>query len=446
MAEDFALLYIHVTILILIIVKEYSKPKNRNIFAIAFCGAFLVLVSGQNWWMLNKFDTDDLQEMTHLFQSVSRTGLRWANFYIGIAVIFYGFSYWLFGNRNSNALQINYPRSNSKASLNVFSYGFLTLWVFVVAALLIRSAGGIEASLANPGLNQEYGVTMFLILLSIGKYIVFSKITSGDKILLVDIIIFAVVVFLLLFNARLNIGLLIIQMVILINYCRYEIPRRALLLVPISIFVVFIVFGLYREFATHAGGEITFALLSGFYTNYFDIELLLNWFYSANVEAFAGLAGILTYNDNVGGLYHDLGLSNLSFITQFIPGGIKNDPSLPFLDLTNAFYSLYPYRGGSLIPSGLEMAFGNFGFLGIILFGTALGYITQFLHKAMSNQKQDRLKIGILSVQILHVIRGPFSNVIFFALADLIILSFYRFVVSIFKHNTTKKIDSFKTS
>ena len=435
MTFDFIWLYFHIIILLGIMIREYARPHQRNLFAIVFCGAFFVLVSAQDWWMLNKFNLYGFRGMTHLNQSISLMGVQLANYYTGIAVVCYWFTYWLFTKRNQR-VSVGKINTNSAHGLSFFPYVILFGWVIAVAVALVKSAGGIEESLVNPGLNQAFGVTMFLILISVGKFPLMHKIVTGKPIKIFDIVLFVIVLLLVLFNARLNVGLILLQVIFLTNYCRYEIPRRLLLLVPTLIFIVFIVFGLYREFASHAEGVVSKDLLFEFAINYFDLGVLLDWFYAANVEGFAGLAGILTYDENIGGIFHDFGLSNLSFIFQFIPGSIRTDPSLPLLEISQGLVSIYPYRNGSLIPPGLEMAFGNFGVLGVIAFGAILGYLTQLLHVSMLNVKRNRLKVGVLSVQILHAIRGPFSNVIFFALSDLIMLTLYKIIISTSKYES----------
>jgi len=424
--------------------REYIRPIQRNLFAIVFCGGFLTLVSGQDWWMLSRFDENGIQEMMHLRQTISLSGVRMANFYTGIAVASYGFTFRLYEKRRVIS-RVDPFLKKQRIRLNSISYFFLYCWVITVGMFLINSAGGVMEMITNPGLNQTYGVTMFLIFISAGKFPLMHKITSNQTIQSVDIGLFLIVFILVLFNARLNVSLILLQLLFLINYCRYQISRRLLLLAPLLTFQIFIIFGLYREFSAHAEGIFSQELLTDFFVSYVeDLETTLDWFYAANVEAFAGLAGILTFEENVGGIYYDFGLSNLSFIAQFLPGSLRNDSGLPFLKFNEEILAIYPYRDGSLIPSGLEMAYGNFGLLGIIIFGVVLGYLTQFFHSSMLNINSDRFKKGVLSVQMLHAIRGPFSNVIFFALSDFIMLMFYRTVLSVFRgaahRNMSRKI------
>lgn len=438
MLIDFMWLYFHISILVVVMYREYKRTKSRNLFAIIFCGGFLTLVSGQDWWMLSKFDENEIQGMMHLRQDISLIGVRMANFYTGIAVVCYGFTYWLYEKRQVNSF-VGLLEKKNRIRHNAFSYSFLFCWVIIVGIALINSAGGVMEMITNPGLNQSYGVTMFLILISAGKFALMHKIVSNIPIRFVDIVLFLMVFIFILFNARLNIALIILQLVFLVNYCRYQISRSLLLIVPSLMFLVFIIFGLYREFATHAEGIFNQELLTDFFISYAeDLETTLDWFYAANVEGFAGLAGILTFEGNVGGINHDFGLSNFSFITQFIPGSLRNDPGLPFLRFNEEILAIYPYRDGSLIPPGLEMAYGNFGLLGIIAFGAVLGYLTQFFHLAMLNGNSDKLRIGVISVQMLHAIRGPFSNVIFFALSDIIMLLFYRTILTVFSGHQFK--------
>ena len=157
-------------------------------------------------------------------------------------------------------------------------------------------------------------------------------------------------------------------------------------------------------------------------TNPFD------WFYTFNVEGFAGLACLLTYEMNQGGITNDFGLSNISVLFQFIPYSLRFSENLPFKDMKEFFSSLYPYDGRT-IPSGMENAYANFGLLGLLGLGIFLAYLMKWLHKKMLNPRADRLLIGILSFHSLQLIRGSFCFAIFFGLSEIIMLSVYRSIL-----------------
>jgi hypothetical protein len=431
MAFDFVWLYFHVAALILVIAREYARPQQRNLFAILISGAFLILVSGQGWWMLSRFEESGDNGVVHLYQYISLSAVRVANLYVGLAVLFFCVVYFL-KDKKRRRIQVPPSYKGSPCSISYKSYIFLYAWVFFVAINLSMSAGGLVASFTAPGLNFSYGVTMLLILLSFGKFPLFYKIVSKSKIHSADVVLFVIVIFFTLFNARLNVALILLQLVILHNYCRQEISRKILILIPGLAVIIFIVFGLYREYASRFLGEgISQDLLFDFLSNYKDISIVLDWFYGMNVEGFAGLAGVLTYDATVGGIVHDFGLSNIIFLTHFIPGSLRNDPSLPFSQFSEFLRSIYPYPDGSVVSPGIEISFSNFGVMGVILFGGLLGYISQFSHEVMS-KSNSKVNIGIFSVQSLHLIRGTISNALFFGFSDLIMNYFYKIVLSTF--------------
>ena len=432
MAPDFIWIYLHISILLFVIVREYSRSYQRNLFAILISGTFLVLVSGQAWWMLSRFEENGENGMMHLYQYISLPAARLANFYVGLAVTFFAVFYFIKGKRRK---KIRFPVQyvNRSRPISQRAYIFLFVWVIVVSINLTMSAGGLIASLSAPGLNYAYGVTMHLILLSVGKLPLFYKIVYRGEIRKPDVILFLIVIFFTLLNARLNVGLILLQLVILVSYCRQEIPRKVLLLVPAFAVVIFIVFGLYREFASRQSGVIAQDELIAFVINFADFTMVLNWFYAMNVEGFAGLAGVLTYDHAIGGISFDFGASNISFVTQFIPGALRTDPSLPLSQFSEFLRSVYPYQEGSIIRPGIEIAYSNFWVVGIILFGALLGYSAQFFHVAMLRTNSATLVIGLISVQSLHLIRGPISNALFFGISDLIMLLFFKIVLAMFK-------------
>ena len=234
---------------------------------------------------------------------------------------------------------------------------------------------------------------------------------------------------------------MLLQLLIFINYFRHELYRARLLLIPFFSFLIFILFGLWREFASQQIGWQDTSNFLLFLTNYINFKEILDWFYAKNVEGFAGLAGIITYDQSVGGVAHDFGISNLKFIMQFIPGAVREDSSLPFSQLSEFIKSFYPYQDGSIIRPGIEIAYANFWIIGILMFGGVLGYLARFFHSSILRPNSSALVIGLISVQCLHLIRGTISNVLFFGFADLIILIFFRIALSLFNGSNHKRYE-----
>jgi hypothetical protein len=124
------------------------------------------------------------------------------------------------------------------------------------------------------------------------------------------------------------------QLLILMNYCRREVSRRMVIGGMAILLFVAIVFGRYRHFSGITE-KIELSNLQDAYKKYTRTDNTIDWFYSSAVEGSAGLAGILTYSDNQGGIVHDFSISNLGFWIKLIPYPIRLDPSLPFIKIEN---------------------------------------------------------------------------------------------------------------
>jgi len=433
MVFDYLCLYLHVLLLFFVILRECLRSSQRNLFVILTASVFLFLVSGQAWWMLSFLEENGGGGMMHLYQYVSLPAARLANLYVGIAVVCFSILYFILGLKPIQK-KIVRRHVNRSQSTNKLVYFSLFLWVIGISIILTISAGGLIASLSSPGTNYSHGVTMLLILLSIGKLPLFYKIVSNSEITKLDVVLFLVVLLFTLLNARLNVALILLQLLIFINYCKHEISLRALLFVPVIAIILFIGFGLYREFASRESGVITLNEFITFIVAFVDVSMVINWFYAMNVEGFAGLAGVLTYAQSIGGLPFDFGVSNISFITQFIPGDLRTDPSSPLSEFSEFLRTIYPYEG-SVVRPGMEIAYSNFGVFGIILFGALLAYLAKHFHHVMLSLKSSTLTlaIGLISVQSFHSIRGPFSNALFYGLSDLFMLLIFRVIFSLFK-------------
>lgn len=265
---------------------------------------------------------------------------------------------------------------------------------------------------------------MFLLMTGLGKLPLLRKVAFCQRINWFDLAMFAFVLFLFLINSRFLAVFIVLQLAVLLNYCWREVSRRGLLCVAFVTFLIVIVFGLYRDY-TAFYGRVEWDMLRKFYMSRAWESSVLDWFYRLNVEAFAGLAGILTFTADNGGIAHDFGLSNLGVITKFIPYAIRNDPTLPFMELTNVLGSLYPYNG-SVVSGGMENAYAHFGLPGVMGFGALLGYLTRWLHAKMLSPKTDKLSVVLLSVWFLQPIRGSFSGSLLCGLAEAIILWVHR--------------------
>jgi hypothetical protein len=423
LALDWLWLYLQIIVLVAVIARELIRPHKRNLYAILIPGVMLVLVQGQAWWMLSKFTHSDMANMRHLRQTISLDGARLANFYVGLSVICFVVTYAFFAPRGRSAAApapVKTRYYNPRLASNLLA----AVWVLVSGAILLHLAGGLNALMTRPGQAMAGGVTMFLMMTMLGKLPLFHKVAFLRRINLFDLALFTLVLFLFLVNSRFLAAFILLQLAVLLNYCWREVSRRGLLGLVLVMFLIFIVFGLYRDYTAYFNG-VKWVTLQKFFMTHMRGNDSLEWFYRVNVEGFAGLAGILTFAADNGGIAHDFGLSNLGVITKFIPYAIRNDPAMPFMDIANALESLYPYHG-SLIPSGMESAYAHFGLPGILGFGALLGYLTRWLHAKMSNPMADRVLIALLSICALHLIRGLFGGTFLLGSVEVIMLWVYR--------------------
>ena len=423
LALDWLWLYLQIIVLVAIIAREFFRPHKRNLYAILIPGVMLVLVQGQAWWMLSKFDHNDVAYVRHLVQTISLHGARLANFYIGLSVICFGATYAFFAPRGRSvavpsSVKTRYHRPRLASNL------LAAVWVLVSGMMLLHLAGGFNSMITRPGQAMAGGVTMFLMMTMLGKLPLLHKVAFLRRISWFDLTLFVFVLFLFLINSRFLTAFILLQLAVLLNYCWREVSRRGLLGLTFVMFLIFIVFGLYRDYTSYFDG-VEWATLQKFFVTHMRENDSLEWFYRVNVEGFAGLAGILTFAANNGGIAHDFGLSNFGVITKLIPYAVRNDPTMPFMDIANALESLYPYHG-SLIPSGMESAYAHFGLPGILVFGALLGYVTRWLHAQMSNPMADRVLIALLSICALHLIRGLFGGTFLLGLVEVIMLWVYR--------------------
>jgi len=428
LALDWLWLYLQIIILVVITARELMRPRKRNIFAIVMSLTMLILVQGQAWWILDQFEGSDIGYIQHLRQTINLGAARLANMYVGLSVICFGTTYVLFTLYTRPVVRREADKLQYRTHPPTYNL-LAAAWVLVTSTMLLQISGGLEAIVFKPGQTMAGGVTMFLMMVGLGKFPLFHKVAYSQKINWADLALCSLVLFLFLLNARFLAIFVLLQLVVLVNYCRVEIPRRGLLGIAFLVFLILIVFGLYREFTTRFE-SVELEALQEFFVPYILENGALDWFYHANVEGFVGLAGILTFEASQGGIAHDFGLSNLSVLTKLIPYVIRNDPDLPFMAFAETVESMYPYQEGTLIPSGMEMAYAHFGLPGVLGFGAVLGYLPHWLHTRMSNPRADRVLIALLSVVLLHLIRGLFGGTFLLGLVEIIALLVYRFMRS----------------
>jgi hypothetical protein len=442
---DWIFLYCQIILLFFLIFRELARRTNRNLYIILIASSMLVLVQFQAWWTLEKFQNSNSNNIVHLFQNISIEGVKLANIYSFLCIISLFLAFQFFSKRqpvkNKPTREVCKSSSFVPNKYPFYAYASLSSWVILLSAILTILLGGLQNALDNPG-SSIGGQTMLLIAISSGKIPLLRKIESSDRINIVDIALFCITFLITLFNTRLFASLIVVQLGLIFNYCRQQIPRKFIFAAIFIAIAIFIFFGLYRDNASANVGLNFSERIDILYNRFYQGETPLEWFYRGNVEGFVGLAGILTYEIQMGGITHDFGLSNIVLLTQLIPNYIRNNSDI-IQHFSTFVESLYPYPNGSVLSPGLESAYAHFGLLGVIILGIFLGYVAKYLHARMLIKGKDRLKVALLSVQAINLIRTMLRNVFFFALGELFALFVYKLFITIGREankNTQRKI------
>jgi hypothetical protein len=423
-AGDWTLLMAQIGALVILVGREAFRKERRNVFAALIGVALLTLVHGQALWVFGEVSEGRQGDFRHMFQVLSLEAILQANKYLAICTGLFVLSYFYFARRTDERKSV--CAGYGRAATPTLLYPFVTVWTAAAVALLLTSAGGLVEAATRPGQNWRGGVTMLMVLVGMGKLVLLRKLASKEPVTWLDIGLLGVAFMATLLNSRFIAAFILLQIAIVTNYCRRALSRWAIGALTLSMLTIFIVFGLYRHYTSIPGAKLADAPKA--------LETLagspIAWFYRLNIEGFTGLAGILTFQVRQGGsLEHDYGASTLRFISQLVPNKLRSEPTQPFFAFHDWVESRYPYKG-SVIPSGIEIAYAHFGILGIAAFGAFLGWLVTWLHLGMSNPRADRLLIGLLSVHSLQLVRGTFYLALFFAISELAVLICFRVLFS----------------
>lgn len=419
----FILLWIQVLLSLLVIVHALRK-RTANLYALAFSTSLIVLVTGQGFWVFNRFAAG-ATSVNHLFQTLYIGAAERANWIITACIALYALMYFLYPSLKigitSGAFYRKLPEDTPW-----LSYLFVIVWTGAFGALVLRSAGGLDAALLNPGQNFDAGLTLLIMLLGLGKLPLLRKIVIRRKPALIDILLFLAVTGIYLLNSRFLAAFLILQVAFAIHYCIKPLKARWLVVLGLVMVIIFMVFGLYREF-TARFDQVSLPQIVQFFQTRTGDENPVEWFYRLNIEGFVGVAAA-AQRDMQAGIQYDYGVSNLQVILQLVPAPIRNDPSLPFYDLNQ--YILSFFQGRTIVPPGMENAYRSFGIIGVLFFGLFLGYLTRWFDNRMREPNFDRLALLLISVQCIALVRGTVRNVILFALAELVVLFIFFAMLS----------------
>lgn len=425
LAPDWLLLAAQFAVLVAVAVIELARSRNRNLVAILVAGTLIVLVLGQDWWVLAQLQTSSyVQQLFHL---ITLDGARLANLYLALATAAFTVAYVL--NRNGATVTSSVVAGESQASRPI-PYILATLWTLGASALVLVTSGGLAHAVSHPG-ELVAGQAGALMALTLGKLPLLDAVASRRQLRLPEAALFLLVLSLTVLNSRFLAVFLLVQLAVVWNYRRKELSPARLLPLAAGVVLILIVFGVYRDMVSYfpAGTPLDALTIETFLTQRAATGLT-GWFYAWNVEGFTGLAGILTFTLHNGSLAHDFGLSILSFPLHLIPNGLRVAPSLPFMDISRALQQAYPYRQ-SIVAPGFELAYGGFGLPGVLALGGLLGWLCRHGHRAAQSARGDPLLACLLSVQLLQMVRGTFVTVLVFGIAEIVTLRLYRAMAAV---------------
>ncbi len=388
------------------------KKEKGNLVSLLFYSFLLFTVTGQNLYVLSVMEAGEIP--LNLFGHViSEQGFKIATLLVTLSIMVMAFV-----SEYADVARPQQPSNSRKKykteqSLNPIYYLIVYAITSIAITWLIAVLGGIQALLFSPG-QMVGGQVLPLILMQIAKFPITFKIINKLKIDRLDIWIFVPYIIVTMLNSRRQSIVPLLQLIIAYHYYCRSIKLSKLIFAAIPVFVIVFVYGFYRDF-NNFYTEYTWSNFVEFY----DKNSFFESFYRLQVEGFSGLAGIISH-DITNSISYDFGLSNLKVFVQLLPYEIRNSA---FKDLSETIYNVYPYQG-SVVPTGYEAAFANFGILGIfalsLLCGTLVNRMHLYLTKGTKMSDAKSMIIIFSSVNLNLFIGGALWNFIYWFLADVL--------------------------
>lgn len=416
------LIIIQIIILFSLIVRE-SKKQEKNLLLIFVIISYIFLVQSQSLWLHFVFKDDHYSIITIVGNKFSYYSYFKTNVLFFFGVIIFSLTVLVTEKISLLKFKNNLIYSNF---ISLYGYFFITLWFLFFSYLLINKIGGIESAINNPGQMVE-GQTVFIVLLSLSKWPLLFKLNFKFKLNLFDVILFISYFIIILFNSRFLASFAIVQLLLVYHYRIHQIKLKNFVFVGIPFFLIFIVFGIYRDFSyRYETVGIVEAIKQ--YGEVKDNFSITDWFFTGNVEAFSGTAGIIYHSENSLNFNFDYGISEFSNLFNLIPNKLRNSPNSLIKELNEFLSNSYPYKGGSVVPSGLETSFGHFSYFGFFLYNVLIAFLPVFFHRSIIANKNNVL-ILLLSVQLLNSVRASiFGAFLFFGISEILTFLIFRFL------------------
>lgn len=417
------LIILQILVLVGLIYRE-SRKSTQNLILFFVVISYIFLVQSQSLWLHFEFQ-DNLNSIITIvgnkfsFDSYFKTNVL---FFFAVVV----FALTVIVTEKIKLFSIKSIVDYSY-TISFLAYLIIVVWFLFFSFFLINKIGGIDSAINNPGQMVE-GQTVFIVLLSLAKWPLLFKLNFRFRIKIVDIILYISYFLLILFNSRFLASFAIVQLLLVYHYRIKAVKFRKFVFIGIPFFLIFIVFGIYRDFSYRYE---TVGILEAFnqYGNVKETFSITDWFFTGNVEAFTGTAGIIHHADNSINFKIDYGLSEFSNLFNLIPNKIRNSPNSIIKELNEYFSSAYPYKGGSVVPSGLETSFGHLSYLGFFLYNILIAFLPVLFHKSIMAKKTNVLVL-FLSVQLLNSVRASFLGAfLFFGMSEIFTFLIFKSIL-----------------
>ncbi len=404
--------------LLSIVARELLLGYRRNLVALFLFANFLILYQSQAWYMLPDFEGE--QTVRYFDNIISPGGFRLANVTMTASVAVISLIY-LFGSGRKVIWSTDTPAGLSEPPASYL----VILAVQLLAALLMSHLFGGFGNLFHALGSMQGGQVATILLLWLAKMPLFHKIAYGHRRTPLDWAMLLFSLFLILLNSRGLVLLVLFQYMFLRHYCTRDFRySRMVMGTLVAVFIVF-VYGSLRDYINH-GFDYDLETMQQFFLDpsgglRFDV---LELFFTASIGTFSGFAGIMSAWLR-GPIDYDFGVTNLALFVHLLPFVVR-EALIP--GMNEWFGDVYPYKG-SIVPGGYEAAFAHFSFAGIVALSVAIGWAAVWPHRKLASGRCDRLKYGMLTVYTLHLLSNDVWIGAFYALGDVTLLAFYRFIL-----------------
>lgn len=399
-------IFIQIWILIILLVRTYH---NKNIIGYFYLIVYFLLIVIQEIWMYDFFDNGTNSKIELVYHELLYTSYIKSVVYVTFSLLIIFIIDSLFKKK----LKISNLKTINSNNINVYIF-FLIIFIIITI-----NYGGIYGMILMPGQNLDPGLTMFLMLLGIGRFPLYEALLNKRKTNFYKSLAFFLVFLIYILNSRFLAVFIILELITVLLKMRLLSLYRFFYLNFLILSIV-ILFGLYRNFTSDTNSEEY--ILTYIYEYFFSGELL-NWLYYSNIEAFIGLAGIVSYDD-IYGINFDYGLSHLSYIFKLVPYFIRD----LFSDEVKYLDNLYPYNR-SIISSGLENAYAAFGLFGIVLFSIFISFLYNYSNSKINSNSNFLILYIVLPISMLHLLRGLIGGTLLLCFVQFLLIRLYYFLL-----------------